>query len=71
MTLLHDAVEQKKWDVRMQERNLRRELYKQDELDKKTEQLPDDADNAEAVTLQSLEEQSSRKPVAKYTNGTR
>ncbi len=54
MTLLHEAVEAKKLDVRVVERNAARGVIAQDEADKAQKKLPDDADNADYVNLEDL-----------------
>jgi hypothetical protein len=54
MTLLHEAVEAKKLDVRMVERNLTRGVVAQDDVEKQSKKLADDADNAEWVSIESL-----------------
>lgn len=54
MTLLHDAVEQKKLDIRMIERNIARGVMGADEVDKNLKKLPDDAENADWVSIDSL-----------------
>lgn len=59
MTLLHEAVEAKKIDVRMIERNLIRGVITSTEADAHTKGLPDDAANAEYVSIQSLMDDDS------------
>lgn len=54
MTLLHDAVEAKKFDVRVVERNLTRGLITTDELDKAGKKLTDDAEGGDWVSIDSL-----------------
>lgn len=54
MTLLHEAVDVKKLDVRMVERNVARGVISAEEVDKAVKKLPDDADNAEYVSLETL-----------------
>jgi hypothetical protein len=54
MALLHDAVGSKKMDVRMVERNLARGVLTQAEVDSATSQLPDDSENAEWISIESL-----------------
>jgi hypothetical protein len=57
MPLLHDSVNQKKFDVRMVERNIQRGMLSQDELDKQLKSLPDDSDSAATVSDADLEKQ--------------
>lgn len=54
MTLLHDAVEAKKLDVRVVERNLTRNMVTTDDIEKALKKLPDDADGADWVSIDSL-----------------
>lgn len=54
MTLLHDAVESKKLDVRVVERNLDRGVIQHKEVEKATSELPDDSANADYVSIESL-----------------
>jgi hypothetical protein len=54
MTLLHEAVEAKKLDVRMVERNIARGVIAAEDADKAAKKLPDDADNAEWISLDTL-----------------
>jgi hypothetical protein len=54
MTLLHDATEFKKLDVRMVERNLARGVVSQDEVEKSAKKLPDDAENADYTIVDDL-----------------
>jgi hypothetical protein len=56
MTLLHEAVEAKKLDVRMVERNLTRSVVTQDDVEKQVKKLPDDAENADWINIESLAE---------------
>ena len=59
MTLLHEAVDTKKLDVRTIERNLARGVVSAAEVDQSIKQLPDDAENAEYVSIQSLADSGS------------
>ncbi|HAR44306.1 MAG TPA: hypothetical protein DCS07_17030 [Bdellovibrionales bacterium] len=61
MTLLHEDVESKKYDVRVVERNVARGAISAADVDKNTQKLPDDAENADWVTLESLTDQDSSK----------
>jgi hypothetical protein len=54
MTLLSDATEAKKYDVRVIERNVQRGITKAEDHDKFQKELTDDADNAEFVSLDAL-----------------
>ena len=54
MSLLHEAVEQKKFDVRMVERNVNRGIVQDSEVQQHTSSLPDDAELAEYISLDSL-----------------
>lgn len=54
MSLLHEAVEEKKFDVRMIERNLIRGKIEADDVAKTAKKLPDDAENAEYIAIESL-----------------
>jgi hypothetical protein len=54
MTLLHEAVDAKKMDVRLVERNVLRGVLSQDDVEKNLKKLPDDAANAEYVNVEAL-----------------
>ena len=54
MTLLPDALESKKLDTRVVERNLVRGIIAQSDLDKSLKTLPDDSANAEYTNLEEL-----------------
>ena len=54
MTLLHDAVEAKKFDVRVVERQLDRGVVQQKDREKFLKELPDDAANAEYVSIEAI-----------------
>jgi hypothetical protein len=54
MALLHEAVEEKKLDVRVAERNMSRGVITSEELQKAQDKLPDDSDNAQWVNIESL-----------------
>jgi hypothetical protein len=54
MALLHEAVEKKKMDVRMVERNVNRGAVTQAEVDQAVKALPDDSENAIYISLESL-----------------
>jgi hypothetical protein len=54
MTLLHEAVEAKKFDVRMIERNTARNVISAEEVAKISKGLPDDGDAADWISIDSL-----------------
>ena len=54
MALLHEAVEKKKLDVRMVERNVARGVITQADVDQSVKALPDDSENALYVSVESL-----------------
>jgi hypothetical protein len=54
MTLLHDAVEAKKLDTRVVERNQNRGMISADDVEKAVKKLPDDADAGDWVSIDSL-----------------
>ena len=58
MPLLSESVEDKKFDVRMVEKNLARARVQMSEVDAVVRALPDDAENAEWITLEAIEAQS-------------
>ncbi|MCM2277847.1 MAG: hypothetical protein NDJ89_07195 [Oligoflexia bacterium] len=58
MTLLHEAVETKKFDVRLIERNISRGVVTSDEAAKLAAKLPDDAENADWIAIDSLKNDS-------------
>jgi hypothetical protein len=57
MSLLHDAILDKKFDTRMLDKNLVRNVVTDKEVKAKVESLPDDADNAEFISLDDVAEQ--------------
>jgi hypothetical protein len=57
MTLLHEAVDFKKLDVRLIERNLQRGVLTQQEVNKSVQDLPDDAESAVWTNIEDLVEQ--------------
>jgi hypothetical protein len=59
MALLHEAVEKKKMDTRMVERNVNRGVISQADVDAAVKALPDDAENATWVAIDSLIDDSS------------
>ncbi len=54
MSLLNDAVQDKKFDTRVIERNLSRNLVRQDEYNQFVKTLPDDAAHAEHISMEEL-----------------
>jgi hypothetical protein len=54
MTLLHEAVDAKKMDVRLVERNITRGIVSADDVEKNLKKLPDDGDNAITISIESL-----------------
>lgn len=54
MTLLHDAVDAKKLDIRVVERNLSRGTVSPSDVDKQVKALPDDSVNAEYTSIEEL-----------------
>ena len=54
MALLHEASELKKLDVRVVERNIDRGLVGHKDLEKSLKELPDDAANAEWISVDDL-----------------
>ncbi len=56
MTLLKNATEAKKFDTRVTERNIARGFTKPEDLEKFMKDLPDDAENAEYISIESIAE---------------
>lgn len=59
MSLLSDAVEFKKFDVRVVERNVQRGVMRAEDVQKNTKDLPDDLSNAEWISIEKIAEQQS------------
>ncbi len=57
MSLLHEAISDKKFDVRMLEKNLVRNVVTDKDVKSFVERLPDDAENAEFISLDEIAEQ--------------
>ncbi|MGK5089809.1 hypothetical protein WDW86_19840 [Bdellovibrionota bacterium FG-2] len=57
MSLLNEAVESKKFDVRVVERNISRGLVLDEDWKKVQAALPDDSDNADYMNLDTLREE--------------
>jgi hypothetical protein len=56
MSLLHDSIQEKKFDVRMLDKNLVRNVITDKDVKTHLEQLPDDAENASFITAEELEQ---------------
>jgi hypothetical protein len=54
MALLDEAVESKKFDTRVVERNVQRGVVRPEDVQKSLSSLPDDAENATYVNIESL-----------------
>ena len=54
MTLLNEAVEAKKFDTRMIERNIARGVIAAQDADQVSKNLPDDGEGADWVSIDSL-----------------
>jgi hypothetical protein len=54
LPLLNQSLEIKKFDVRMIERSVQRGLMSRDEVAAQMAQLPDDAENAEFISVDTL-----------------
>lgn len=54
MTLLHEATDAKNFDVRLLERNLSRGRVTAEAARKNESELPDDAENASFISIDSL-----------------
>lgn len=54
MTLLHKAFEDKKFDVRLVEKNISRGFVSVDDVQQNLGELPDDAENADYISLDVL-----------------
>jgi hypothetical protein len=59
MSLLHEAIHEKKFDVRMLERNLVRNVVTDKEAKTFLDSLPDDSENAAYTSLDELSEQGN------------
>ncbi len=59
MTLLHDSIVTKKLDSRILERNIAKGVIQLSDVEKHLKSLPDDASNAEYVTLEELRDDDS------------
>lgn len=54
MALLHEAINEKKLDVRVIERNVKRGDVTSTEVERSLKQLPDDAANAEYISIADI-----------------
>jgi|GEM_PF-565126 len=54
MTLLHKAFKAKKFDVRLLEKNVSRGILAVEDIEQDLSQLPDDAENADYTSIDSL-----------------
>lgn len=62
MALLHEAVESKRLDVRLVERNIARGVVSQAQLDEAMQHLADDSENAEWISIDSLSQDADGEP---------
>jgi hypothetical protein len=58
MPLLRNAVEQKKFDIRLIEKNVTRGVVSQEETEKYLKSLPDDSHNVDIVELGDIDSES-------------
>jgi hypothetical protein len=56
MSLLHDSIQEKKFDVRMLDKNLVRNVVSDKDVKSHLEQLPDDAENADYINIEEIEQ---------------
>jgi hypothetical protein len=63
MTLLHNAIEAKKFDSRVMERNLQRSLVKTEEVQASVAALQDDAEFAEYVSIDAISSGDGKKRI--------
>jgi len=56
MSLLHDSIQEKKFDVRMLDKNLVRNVVADKDVKAHLEQLPDDSENAEYISIEDLDD---------------
>lgn len=54
MALLHESVDQKKFDTRIAQRNIERGILRPEELDQFVKTIPDDSENATTISLDTL-----------------
>jgi hypothetical protein len=60
MSLLHEAIDQKKFDTRMLDKNLQRNVITDKEVKTIEESLPDDAENADYISLEVLADPNTK-----------
>ena len=59
MTLLHDAIKDKKLDTRVVERNIDRGAVRSEDYDQALKELPDDSANAEYLNIEEFSNKDS------------
>ena len=59
MSLLHDSIQEKKFDVRMLDKNLVRNVVTDKEVKAHLEQLQDDSANAHYASIEELDDSIS------------
>lgn len=59
MSLLHDSIQEKKFDVRMLDKNLVRNVIGDKDVKAHLEQLPDDSENAAYISIEELDNSAS------------
>jgi hypothetical protein len=64
MALLNDSSDSKKFDTRMVERNVTRGVVTSEMVDDHVKNLPDDAENAEWVNIESLADDSAGESIS-------
>jgi len=60
MTLLHESIEQKKFDTRMLDKNLARGAVADRDVRAYIEKLPDDSENAQVVDIEKLSDPNTK-----------
>ncbi len=59
MSLLHESIQEKKFDTRMLDKNLVRNVVADKEVKAHLERLPDDSENATYVSIEELDDSVS------------
>ena len=59
MSLLHESIQEKKFDTRMLDKNLVRNVIADKEVKAHLEQLQDDSENAEYISIEELDDSVS------------
>jgi hypothetical protein len=59
MSLLHESILEKKFDTRMLDKNLVRNVVADKDVKAHLEQLPDDSENAEYISIEELDDSVS------------